>query len=396
MFAMERFVQEIILIIVLTIWGCFTTKEPYILILLSGLLMCIICDRSLSEERLAGKLIQFILSVMFVVVSDNWLAFLIFYCIGNLSHGYKSWKNKYIQVFMPSVIYFVIQIIYQKQSFPEILSYMFILTMIVIVIWTIQTLIEKYIIATKQVSKAVSVTAVNEMYAKKLNQELVIKNYLADKNARLEERENISRNIHNSVGHAITAAIMTLDAADMLYDTAPDKAREKMNTANERIRTGLASIRQAVRVLDIENRFVSISDFVSELTAVTDSFVMDTMIKVYTDFGNISEEVVIPHEHTEFLTGAMQELLSNGVRHGDADVFTVTLTADSRNLRLKVADNGKSDFSHKNQLERIENGFGLKKMISYIKKCGGTVSFSNDNGFKAEIEIKLFKEEING
>ena len=88
---------------------------------------------------------------------------------------------------------------------------------------------------------------------KKLAKELVIKNYLADKNARLEERENISRNIHNSVGHSITAAIMTLDAADMLYDTAPDKAREKMNTANERIRTGLEAIRQAVRVLDSNN-----------------------------------------------------------------------------------------------------------------------------------------------
>ena len=58
----------------------------------------------------------------------------------------------------------------------------------------------------------------NEMHEKRLNQELTKQNYLADKNARLVERENISRNIHNSVGHSITAAIMTLDAADMLYD----------------------------------------------------------------------------------------------------------------------------------------------------------------------------------
>ena len=121
------------------------------------------------------------------------------------------------------------------------------------------------------------------MYSKKLNQELVIKNYLADKNARLEERENISRNIHNSVGHSITAAIMTLDAADMLFDTAPKLAREKMNIANDRIRTSLDSIRHAVRVLDNENKFITVNDFISELVAVTDSFVMDTMIKIYTD-----------------------------------------------------------------------------------------------------------------
>ena len=34
-----------------------------------------------------------------------------------------------------------------------------------------------------------------------------------------------------------------------------------MNTANERIRTSLDSIRQAVRVLDNENKYVSIYDF---------------------------------------------------------------------------------------------------------------------------------------
>ena len=227
------------------------------------------------------------------------------------------------------------------------------------------------------------------MYAKKLNQELVIKNYLTDKTARLEERENISRNIHNSVGHSITAAVMTLDAADLMFDLEPEKAREKMNAANQRIRGSLDSIRQAVRVLDRENKYVSMSDFISELRAVTEDFMMDTMIKIHTDFGEVNLDVAILHEHTEFLTGVLQELLSNGVRHGAADVFYVTLTSDSKNMRLKVMDNGKSDFSESNQKERIEQGFGLKKIISYVERCGGRVNFSNENGFKTEILLEF-------
>ena len=252
-----------------------------------------------------------------------------------------------------------------------------------------QKLIENYIQARSQVSKAISVMAVNEMYAKKLNQELVIKNYLTNKTARLEERETISRNIHNSVGHSITAAVMTLDAADLLFDMDPEKAREKMNAANQRIRGSLESIRQAVRVLDLENKYVSMSDFIRELMAVTDDFMMDTMIKVHTNFGDVNLDVMIPHEHTEFLNGVLQELLSNGVRHGAADVFHVTLTADSKYMKLKVIDNGKSDFSENNQKERIEQGFGLKKMISYVERCGGRVDFSNDNGFKIEILLEF-------
>lgn len=76
--------------------------------------------------------------------------------------------------------------------------------------------------------------------------------YSMDELLDVVERENISRNIHNSVGHSITAAIMTLDAADMLYDVNPYEARKRMNDANNRIRVSLESIRRALRVLDDE------------------------------------------------------------------------------------------------------------------------------------------------
>ena len=391
MIAMERFTQRAMILLLITILECLTSKIPFGLLFLAGALLCIICERSLMEEENGICLaLQFMLSLIFVLLSQNYISYLLFYLIG----GEVPTKiRKSYSFLFPAVVYFGLQILMKQQELPEIILHVLILTGISGGLFLLQQLIENYIHAKSQISKALSVMAVNEMYAKKLNQELVIKNYLADKTARLEERENINRNIHNSVGHSITAAVMTLDAADMLFDTAPDKAREKMNTANQRIRGSLDSIRQAVRVLNHENQYVSMSDFISELTAVADGFVMDTMIKIYTDFGNVNMDVVIPHEHTEFLTGVVQELLSNGVRHGGADVFSVTLTADSRHIKIKVKDNGKSDFSKKNQRERIENGFGLKKMISYVKRCGGSVDFSNENGFKAEILLEFQKGE---
>ena len=391
---MERFTQGTILIIFLTVLGCLDSKNPYIVFGISGILLCVICKESLEEDR--NKLMMFIrylLSLIFVIITDKCILYMIFYLNGNYYESLKT-RKKYNLV-LPSITYLLVQIILNEKTLPMILVHMFILGILSVGIYFIQFFVEKYVAANNTISQAVSIMAVNEMYTKKLNQELIIKNYLADKNARLEERENISRNIHNSVGHSITAAVMTLDAADMLFFVEPEKAREKMNTANKRIRESLDSIRQAVRVLDNENKYISINDFISELTAVTDNFVMDTMIKIYTNFENIGIGVVIPHEHTEFLTGALQELLSNGVRHGNADEFIITLIADSSNIKLKVSDNGKSDFSKENQKERIENGFGIKKMISYVKKCGGYMTLSNENGFVTEITIKLFEDEIS-
>lgn len=395
MFLMERFIQGAILLSLLTAWGGANSGEPYLCALILGILLCVTCVRSLEEEENKPILfIQFVVSLGFVSITGEYISYMVFIVLGNYSE--TSEIKKKCNLVLPALLYLLGQMVFQTESLPEVVFHIFILEGVSVALFMFQYLMEKYINSKNQISKIVSVTAVNEMYSKKLNQELVIKNYLADKNARLEERENISRNIHNSVGHSITAAIMTLDAADMLFDTAPKLAREKMNIANDRIRTSLDSIRHAVRVLDNENKFITVNDFISELVAVTDSFVMDTMIKIYTDFENVNQEVIIPHEYTEFLTGALKELLSNGVRHGNADIFTVTLTVDSCNIKLKVVDNGKSNFSSENQKERIENGFGLKKMISYIKKCGGDMTFSNENGFKTEMTLKLLKEEMNG
>lgn len=384
----ENFVQDSILLISLTLAAVFTSFAPYIILLLCGILMFVITIRSLSDKpnRLL-IMMQIATSAVFSVISGMFSPYLVFYICRT---------KKEFQIILPAIFYIIVQTISDERSLPEILCGGLFLLSTAALISFAERLTVGYLAAKDQIAKSVSVTAVNEMYERKLNRELVIKNYLADKNVRLEERENISRNIHNSVGHSITAAIMTLDAADMLFDTAPNIAREKMNAANERIRGSLSSIRHAVRVLDGESKFVAVNDLISELTAVIDSFVMDTMIKIHTDFTNTDTELTIPHEHTEFLTGAAQELLSNGVRHGNADMFTVRVTADSGHIRLSVADNGKSDFSALNSRERIENGFGLKKLISYAKRCGGTAVFENENGFRSEITLPLYWEGEHG
>lgn len=387
MYKMEQFIQSSVMLIILCLFSIIYSGAPYLCILFSGLLMIILTLRSLLDDRsrVLGA-VQVIFSLFFSIISFGFIPFLIFYeC--------RFLKPKQLQIAISATIYGVTQIIMRDVGFPIILFNMLMLTVISIIIYLIEMLLINYITVRNQVGRAISVTAVNEMYEKKLNHELVMKNYLVDKNARLEERENISRNIHNSVGHSITAAIMTLDAADMLFESSTDKARDKMNTANKHIRASLNTIRHAVRILDSESAIISMNDFISELNAVTESFVMDTMIVVRTDFSRADGNLMIPREHTEFLTGAVQELLTNGVRHGKADMFSLILSADSGHIKIIVSDNGESDFTDKNQYERIKKGFGLKKLISYAEKCGGTAVFTNVNGFKSAITLPLYKED---
>ena len=374
-----KYVFSAALAIALTVFTLFTALNVMAILVLFGFIMIALTLRSLEDEdKRKGVLPMLLMTGLYSIFSGNTAAFLIMY---------ECRFRREIQLLLPAVSYALYTMLSGERDIPHIILRIVMLIAGASLLYLFESFICRYFDARNSLSKSVSVTALSEMYTKKLNQELVIKNFLADKNARLEERENISRSIHNSVGHSITAAIITLEAADMLFDKSPEMAREKIHTAKDRIRTGLDSIRHAVRVLDSEAVSISLADFLNEINTAADEFVMDTMRKIHMDIPENNDELYIPREHTEFLTGAFKELLSNGVKHGNADVFMVHIAADSNHIKLTVKDNGNSDFSAENAAERLREGFGLKKLKSYAEKCGGTAVFSNENGFKSEITL---------
>ena len=433
-----------LIILLATVLSLFSTRKLEVLLIFTGLLMVLVtyesvCDNEKSTARTAVKLA---LAAGFAFVSGGFAGFFIFALI----HEFKF----YISGFLAAVYFAVLSFISMdsgthsgRDTAIVILECLAILSA-VILLCLIRELMKKLQRMAEEERIRVQNSNINEMHEKRLNRELIKQNYLADKNARLVERENISRNIHNSVGHSITAAIMTLDAADMLYDVKPDEARKRMNDANERIRGSLESIRRAVRTLDAETKMLPVADLKAAMESIINEFVMDTErhVEIIYDLpeivGNTTEPpaattsnsssgatavtgsagetasvntsagredttdglttatLQIPHEHAEFLTGVLQEMLTNGVKHGNATEFVVILSGDSAHIRLESKDNGRSDFTAENSGARIEKGFGVKKIISYAERCGGKTSFTNEDGFRAMVELPIIDLERNG
>lgn len=378
-----------VIIILLTILGLPQSISPVSLILMAAALMIRTTSRSFSEET--TKLMMFVEIVMmlsFSLLSGGFTGFLVFFLQRDL--------KEYVRI-LAGTILFIISCFVMN---PDISVAMCILhTLILLGLFLFLTGIYKAIEWGKKrkANEAARViqSNISELHEKRLNEQLVMQKLVDERNARLLERENISRNIHNSVGHSITAAIMTLDAADMLYDVKPEEARKKMNDANSRIRGSLESIRRAVRVLDEENNVLSSKDLKEELSTIATEFVMDTSIEIFQNYNEITDDIALPDEHVVFLTGVLQESLTNGVKHGNASEFVITLIGDSAHIRLEISDNGNSDFDENNSKTRIEHGFGLKKIVSYADKCGGKAMFTNDNGFKTMVELPILGGQKN-
>lgn len=373
----------------------FTSKAPSYCFLLAGILLFLLMAQSLSDHgdwRL--YVLQAAASMMFVLYANAPFACMIFYLLKS------SEKRRWLRAFFPACGYLLVSLIailagHAEAGLPYHILALLFLMLGGSLLFLLEELFGRYREAKAGLQRDVSITAVNELYEKKLNQELRMKHYLAEKNVRLEEREAISRQIHNSAGHSLTAAVLALEAADMLMESEPIKAREKVAAANERIRTSLNDIRTALRVLDREWDTIPLSELVEELTLVGERFAADTDVRVQGDISGFDQDIEmiqIPYAVVNLLTGALRECLSNGVRHGKADIFTVNLAADSSHIRLKIKDNGRSDFSDENRQKRIAGGFGLKKLIAGMQDLGGQVLFDNHNGFSSEFTLPLFEE----
>ena len=401
------------IVMILAVLALFFSKYPAVCLVLAGALMVVLTystffvDDELSEtdsdseEGAAGgirahifaergsfttaEVLKLLLAGGFSVLSGSFAGFFVF----AVFDIFRPWFAAYIamMLFFITNLLGLVGVGHSGREVAMMIVLGSIIYFSVMIVLILKGLVRRQQRRAALERQRIQNSNLNEMHEKRLNRELTKQNYLADKNARLVERENISRNIHNSVGHSITAAIMTLDAADMLYDVKPDEARKRMNDANERIRGSLESIRRAVRTLDDEAGTMPVSDLKAAMDGIIDDFVMDT--ERHVDRIYDVPDIQIPREHAEFLTGVLEELLTNGVKHGGATKFVVILTGDSAHIKLEVKDNGRSDFGEANSKARIEKGFGVKKIVSYAERCGGKTGFVNDEGFRAFVELPV-------
>ncbi len=272
------------------------------------------------------------------------------------------------------------------------LSQMFLVVVLSVLFAVVDLSVRTMQYKNKQLYRQMESTALNEQKVKNLNREISLRSQVAEHNARLEERENIARNIHNVVGHTITSALVSLQAYEVLKEADPDRAEGKLSATSERMHLALEEIRRAVRVLDAETEDISLQDFCSLLATEADKFSTDTEIKIIHNFAECHDKELRVEKRTcEFLHSVLTECLNNGIRHGGATEFFVHLTYDTAHIRLVVSDNGKGfeGLSDAEQMKRLENGYGLRKMKAYVLNHAGTFKLAVDDGFQVQVELPL-------
>jgi len=223
--------------------------------------------------------------------------------------------------------------------------------------------------------------AIQSMKMKDLLGELREKSAKLEEMAIVKERNRIAGEIHDTVGHTLTAALISLEAGKMLIDRDNAKAKEKIEAARLQLKKGLEQVRSSVKAIREGNMLLG---FEESFKAVLKQMEKDMNIS----FVSRTELNIKPMPFQyHVLLRILQESVTNGIKHGGADKFTVELVNDEKNIHMRIHDNGAGS-------EKIIKGFGLANMEERVKELGGSIEFQSEpgNGFKTSVNIPLGNE----
>lgn len=193
----------------------------------------------------------------------------------------------------------------------------------------------------------------------------------------LEERNRIAFDIHNTVGHSLTASISQMEAAKMLIAHGrTEQAIPKLDTARELVSKGLNDIRDTVRMLKLES---TEGDLASSVRGLIEETRRTAGVDIADSIGSLPP---LGSAQKRALFHALLEGLTNGIRHGRATKFKFELSVRGQLIEFRLANDGR-------KYEPSVFGFGLSAMRDNIARLGGTLTISSLGEQGAELAIEL-------
>ncbi len=192
----------------------------------------------------------------------------------------------------------------------------------------------------------------------------------------LEERTRIAREVHDTVGHTLTSVNMQIEAGKRLIRKDTVLAVEKLEQSQEQIRLGLNNIRKSLHMLKE-------GDLREEFIPTLESFIQDTMkntgITIMYDISYISN---LSSPQRYILYRALQEGITNGIRHGRSNYFDFSLKQHNDKIVFILKDQGIG-------AENIKFGFGLTSMRDRVLELSGEFEAISKQGEGVTIIIKI-------
>ncbi|SEM50462.1 Signal transduction histidine kinase [Ligilactobacillus sp. WC1T17] len=199
---------------------------------------------------------------------------------------------------------------------------------------------------------------------------------IAQANAEKKERIRISREIHDTLGHALTGISAGLDAVNVLIDIDKDSAKKQLQNLSVVVREGIVDVRNSLNkmrpgTLDHNSLKDSLKQMLERYTSVSHLQVNFTYNWQDADLEKTTENVIFR---------LVEESVTNSVRHGHANQIDIIFNQDDNFYYIDIQDDGQGCNS-------IKAGYGLTQMQERLAIIGGCVTYEGQDGFLTKVKF---------
>jgi len=210
---------------------------------------------------------------------------------------------------------------------------------------------------------------------------------LSEQLALSQERNRISREIHDGVGHSLVNCILTLELCERLICKEPQEACKVIQQEKADLRGALDDMRDYVhhlRPADIENE--PLEKLVSQYLA---RFGERTGLTVRSDVK--TDHADLPPSSRLVMLRIIQEALTNAAKHSDASEVDVAITGSrGKGVNCEISDNGCGfDVDEVLGDSSSRQGFGLRTMIDRAESAGGQLKIESEPGEGTRILLTI-------
>ncbi len=204
------------------------------------------------------------------------------------------------------------------------------------------------------------------------NRELLATRELAIHGSRAAERLHIARELHDVLGHHLSALSLNLEAAVLERGTAAPQGTDSLDTARALTRTTLAEVRSVVSRLRKDDA----TDLSSSLAALVAAIPHPKIhLRVPEDLPPVDAERALT------ILRCAQECVTNAIRHSGASNLWIELVLRDGGLDLTVRDDGQG-------APALAEGNGFAGMRERLVALQGRLSvFPGPPGFEARVWV---------
>lgn len=191
-----------------------------------------------------------------------------------------------------------------------------------------------------------------------------------------KERNRLAREIHDTLGHALTGISAGIDAVKVLVDIDTNRAKEQLNNVSVVVRDGIRDVRGSLNKMRpgaLENNTLkeALIKIIREYEAIS-----NLEIHLLYKWDNIDLDIA----KEDIVFRVIQESITNSVRHGHAKTIWIELLEEEEAYVMTIQDDGVG-------FDELYYGYGLKQMQERLMIIGGSVRFENRDGFYTHIKI---------